>query len=54
MIVFLDGLIAEQFCYKLCLILSNVSVFCDPQLREQVRAMVSSFPASPGPLSFPG
>ena len=39
----LDGLIAEQFCYKLCLILSNVSVFCDAQLKEQVREKLVLF-----------
>lgn len=33
---FVDGLIAEQFCYKLCLILSNVSIFCEPELKDQV------------------
>ena len=31
-----DGLIAEQFCYKLCLVLSNVAIFCDPDVRDQV------------------
>ena len=30
-----DGLIAEQFCFKLCLILSNVSIFCEPGVKKQ-------------------
>lgn len=34
-----DGLIAEQFCYKLCLILSNISVFCEAELKGQVRKL---------------
>jgi hypothetical protein len=35
-----DGLIAEQFCYKLCLILSNVAIFCEPELKDQVMERV--------------
>ncbi len=34
--LFSDGMIAEQFCFKLYIILSNMYIFCEPELKEQV------------------
>ena len=38
-----DGLVVEQFCYKVGIILSNLVPFCSPDQQQKVRSLIILF-----------